>query len=206
MDSHVHTKYSGHSILKPEDVARAIRKKKLDAVAITDHDTIAGALEVSKLVKTVVGEEITCEEGDLIGLFISEEVRGGPALEVMDRIREQGGIVVVPHPFDSMRSEAIMDERICMMADAIEVFNARVLRQKDNARALAFSRKHNILGCVGSDAHTSIEIGRCWMDVQSIDDAQSYLKSLHTADVHTSQSPAVVHAQTKLLKMMEGLR
>jgi len=175
-------------------------------VAITDHDTIAGALEVSKLTRTVIGEEITCEEGDLIGLFVSEEIGRGPALEVMDRIRGQGGIVVVPHPFDSMRSEAMMDEDICARADVIEVFNARILRRRDNEVALAFSEKHGIPGCVGSDAHTGLEIGRSWMDLESIDDAQSYLRSLRTAKVHTSYSPATVHAQTKLLKMTEGLR
>lgn len=206
VDLHVHTRYSGHSLLKPEQVARTARRKRLDALAITDHDTIRGVFEVAEHIRTIMGEEISCDEGDVIGLFISEEICKGPALEVMDKIRSQGGVVVVPHPFDRMRSEAVMNENICLKADVIEVFNSRVLWTEDNLKARAFSERHNIPACVGSDAHTNTEIGRCWMELDSIDDASSFMRSLRNAKSSTSRSPAAVHAQTKLLKIVEGMR
>jgi len=173
-------------------------------VAITDHDEIDSALELSKLFPTVVGEEISCDEGDIIGLFLTERIGRGPVLEVMDRIRAQGGLVMVPHPFDSLRKEALMNEELCAKGDLIEIFNSRVTKARDNARAAEFAEARGMLPVVGSDAHTAAEIGRSWIEVSSCAGPDLFIKSLPAGRMHTSKSPFYVHLQTKLLKLTEA--
>jgi len=206
LDVHVHTRYSGHSLLKPESVVRIARRRGLEAVAITDHNTIEGAVELSRVFPTIIGEEVTCVEGDVIGLFLRERVGRGPALEVMDEIRAQGGLVMIPHPFDTLRREALNDVDICGKGDIIEVFNSRVVRSADNLRAGAFAKERGLPAIVGSDAHTSVEIGRSWIEIDSIDDPKSFMSSLRSAELHTRRSPVLVHGQTRLLKLMEAFR
>jgi len=189
-----------------ERIAKTAKTKGLDAIALTDHDTMDGAKQLSRIFPTIVGEEISCDEGDIIGLFLNETIPRGHVEEVIDRIRSQGGIVVVPHPFDSMRSEAVMSEEICAKGDAIEVFNSRVVRAKDNAKAYRIAESLGKPKVVGSDAHLGIEIGRSWMDIESIGDSHLFMKSLASAGMHTSRSPILAHAQTKLLKVKEAFR
>lgn len=204
VDVHVHTRYSGHSILKVEDVARIAKKRCLDAVAITDHDAIKGALELSKIFPTIIAEEVSSDEGDVIGLFLREKVGKGPALEVMDRIRAQGALVMIPHPFDSMRKEALKSEELVSKGDIIEVFNSRVIRQEDNERARKFAVDKSLPMIVGSDAHTSVEIGRSFIEIDSVDDPRSFMRALKDAKLHSRRSSVLVHGQTKLLKLREA--
>jgi len=204
VDVHVHTRYSGHSILKVEDVARIAKKRCLDAVAITDHDAIKGALELSKVFPTIIAEEVSSDEGDVIGLFLREKVEKGPALEVMDKIRAQGSLVMIPHPFDTMRKEALMKEELVSKGDIIEVFNSRVMRQEDNERARKFAVDKSLPMIVGSDAHTSVEIGRSFIEIDSVDDPSSFMRALKNAKLHPRRSSVMVHGQTKLLKLREA--
>jgi hypothetical protein len=206
VDVHVHTRYSGHSILKVEDVARIAKKRCLDAVAITDHDVIKGALELSKVFPTIIAEEVSSDEGDVIGLFLREKVEKGPALEVMDKIRAQGALVMIPHPFDTMRKEALMKEELVSKGDIIEIFNSRVIRQEDNERARKFAMDKSLLMIVGSDAHTSVEIGRSFIAIDSVDDPRSFMKALKSAKLQSRRSSVLVHGQTKMLKLREAFR
>jgi len=206
VDVHVHTRYSGHSILKVEDVARIAKKRCLDAVAITDHDAIEGALELSKVFPTIIAEEVSSDEGDVIGLFLREKVEKGPALEVMDKIRAQGALVMIPHPFDTMRKEALMKEELVSKGDIIEVFNSRVMRQEDNERARKFAVDKSLPMIVGSDAHTSVEIGRSFIEIDSVDDPRSFMRALKNAKLHSRRSSVIVHGQTKVLKLREAFR
>ena len=196
----MHTMRSGHSLLKPSTIAKVAKKRDIEAVAITDHDDIRSAMELSRKFPTIVGEEISSDQGDIIGLFLSEHVPRGSAAEVMDRIRSQGGLVVIPHPFDSLRKEAVMSEEICSKADVIEVFNSRVVRKSDNARAKAFAESHSMRQIVGSDAHTSLEVGRSWICVDSIDSPSGFFRCLSDVSTMCRRSPSVVHLQTKMVK------
>ncbi len=201
VDLHVHSTYSRHSLLKVGDIARIARRRGLHAIALTDHDEVEGALRLSKSFPTIVGEEVSSDSGDITGLFLNSKVERGPALEVMDRIRAQGGLVVIPHPFDSLRKEALTSEELCRKADLIEVFNSRVMRAEDNARARDFAERADLPGVVGSDAHTSLEIGRCWVEVDSIEDPGSFMRAIRAARMHTRKSPFFVHLQTRILKI-----
>jgi len=104
----MHTVYSRDGAIKPADAIRIAKKRGLDGIAVTDHDTIRGGLEALKLrpedLDVIVGAEIKTDRGDVIGLFLNEEIRERDHIEVIEAIRRQGGVAVVPHPFDSMRA------------------------------------------------------------------------------------------------------
>ncbi len=137
----------------------------LNCVAITDHNTIQGAIAVKDLAPftVIVGEEISTAGGDLVGLFLEEEVPSGlTALETVRRIKDQGGLVSIPHPFDRLRSSVISPEAledILPHTDIIEVFNARNISKKADDRALELARTHGVAGTAVSDAHTLMELG-----------------------------------------------
>ena len=140
-DLHIHTSFSHDCAVSPEKLVAHCLKKGLNCIAITDHDTIQGALEVEKLAPftVIVGEEIHTAGGEITGLFLSEEISTGLSpLETAQRIKDQGGLVSIPHPFDRFRRSAISSEalqEVLPFADIIEVFNAR--NTFDHANRLA---------------------------------------------------------------------
>ncbi len=166
VELHSHTYASEDSLVRPRDLVRAAEARGLSRIAITDHNTIRGALELQALAPalTIVGEEIMTTQGELLAYFVREEVPAGltPA-ETIARLRAQGAVISVSHPFDRLRKGAWRAAdlaAILPLVDAIEVFNARCIYPADNARALAFAREHATLGTVGSDAHALREYGR----------------------------------------------
>lgn len=162
VDLHVHSRYSACSNMAPSVIIGQARKVGLDAVAITDHNTVEGCGAVKKVagdIEIIPGIEVKTESGDLIGLFVEENIDKGLGVEeTADRIRELGGLVVVPHAFDRMRKsigERITDAR----PDAIEVYNNRVLFGSFNERAEEYALANSITGVAGSDAHFQEEVG-----------------------------------------------
>lgn len=135
---------------------------------MTDHNTIAGAQETARLAPfpVIIGEEVKTADGDLIGLFLQEEVPPGlPAVETAKRIKEQGGLVVLPHPYDVLRlsviRKAVLGD-LLPLVDAVEGFNARNVFGNANARAMALARAHGKAAIAVSDAHHPLEVGRTY--------------------------------------------
>src|SRR5690242_17273178 len=131
-DFHNHTHYSPDSILSPRAFVRDARSRGLTTAAITAHNTIRGALVVRDLADfpLLLGEEVRSADGEVLGLFLSEDVpRDLPASETIARIKHQGGIVGVPHPFDSLRSALREDVMLALIdqIDFIEALNARMV-------------------------------------------------------------------------------
>lgn len=162
-DLHTHTVYSRDGAIRPADAVRIAKKRGLDGIAVTDHDTIRGGLEARKLkpegVDVIVGAEIRTDRGDVIGLFLSQEIRERDHLAVIDAIRRQGGVAIVPHPFDGMRGSAFrLTDRDAAKVDAIEVLNARCLFPGPNGRADRYADAHRLGKVGGSDAHFGSEI------------------------------------------------
>jgi hypothetical protein len=158
-DCHIHSKYSHDSLMKPRKILKRAKRVGLTGVAITDHDAIQGSLEAKKLEKevgvTVIpGVEILTDSGDIIGLFIEEEIQSRRWDEVIDETRDQGGVAVLPHPYRSHRN--ILD--LTKAVDLIEVWNARSTVEQ-NEKALKLARSFRKPGMYGSDAHTYAEIG-----------------------------------------------
>jgi predicted metal-dependent phosphoesterase TrpH len=167
LDLHCHTRYSFDSRSSPAAVLRAARRRGLDAIAITDHDTIEGALEARDLangsVAVIIGEEITTDAGDIIGLFLREPVRAGSALEVIEQIHAQDGLAVLPHPFGKTMA---VPEEVLRRLDACEGFNARyatIARVADgegDPRAMRLAAEYGLAVVASSDAHVPADVGR----------------------------------------------
>ena len=159
LDLHIHSKYSFDSLLEPRKIIKVAKKKGLDGVAITDHNTIKGGLEAKKISRgqdflVIVGSEISTEVGDITGLFLSEEIKSRNSMEVIEEIKEQGGLVVLPHPCRGHKPS----EKIVKKVDAIEGFNARTSKE-NNIEAVKLAEKYNKPIVAGSDAHFASEIG-----------------------------------------------
>ena len=158
-DCHIHSSYSHDSLMKPGRILKQAKKIGLTGIAITDHDTIRGSLEARKLeteigVTVIPGVEILTDSGDLIGLLINEEIRSRRWDEVIDEIKEQGGVAVLPHPYREHQNVS----ELARTVDLIEVWNARSTAEQ-NEKALQLAGRLRKPGMYGSDAHTYAEIG-----------------------------------------------
>ncbi len=206
VDLHMHTSASHDCRSDPDDVVRRARQIGLDRIAITDHDEIDGALAAHELDPelVIVGEEVRTSEGlDLIGLWLERRILpGGSFREVADAIHAQGGVVYVPHPFDSHRgtSEPFLDG-LADCVDAVEAFNARVHDESRNARAAAWARRHGLPSGAGSDAHTLREIGRARVLMAPFADSESFLQSLRSGRVEGRASSPLVHVASTWAKL-----
>ena len=141
-DFHIHSKYSYDSILSPRTILKVAKKQGLNAIAITDHDTIKGGVETQKIntdkdFLVIVGSEVNTEIGDLIGLNLNEEIKSKNSIEVIEEIKAQGGYVILPHPYRGHK----LNEHIIENSDAIEVFNGRSTREQ-NMKALELAKKY----------------------------------------------------------------
>src|SRR5579859_3840522 len=161
LDCHLHTAASGDARTTLDELALRVEASQLDVVCITDHhsiDAAQAALCRDLGVRIIVGEEIRTPSGELIGLFLSERIPYVlPVAEVVHRIRAQGGLVYAPHPFDPIRAGM---RRPVLQAlaqrgdlDIVEVFNAKIEDQTENAEAAMFAEHYSIAPGVGSDAH-----------------------------------------------------
>ena len=212
VDFHVHTCYSRDSFTSLEAVMEACRKRGLDKVAITDHNTVAGALAMREMAPdlVIVGEEIKTRVGEIMGYFLEEEVpKGLPLQEAIARVREQDGVVGVPHPLDRLRREAIgMTHLLTIIeqVDLLEVFNARTIFPADNRRALELARQHGLLATAGSDAHIAWEIGQAYVEMPAFNDQDEFLRSLAQGRVVGSLTNPLTHLASTWAKLIEKLR
>ncbi|HWP63775.1 MAG TPA: PHP-associated domain-containing protein [Candidatus Binatia bacterium] len=208
LDLHCHTAASFDSRSRPRDVVRAAFERGLTHLAITDHDRIEGALEAQALAPpglvVLVGEEIRTREGDLIGLFLRAAVPPGlSAREAIAAVREQGGLVGIPHPFDRWRGSLgrrawLRD--LAPLVDWVEVHNARTLFRA-NARAAAFAAEHGLPGVAVSDAHTLLEVGVASTVVDGDPSTPDDLRAaLRTASLVTGRGSLVARLATPIAK------
>lgn len=211
IELHAHTDASEDCLVRPRDLARAARARGLERVAITDHNTLRGALEARDLDPDliIVGEEIMTTQGELLGYFLQAEVPPGlsPA-ETLARLRAQGAVISVSHPFDRLRKGAWREADLAALlphVDAIEVFNARCVYPDDNARALAFAREHATLGTVGSDAHSLRELGRARLEVDRADAPADLLDGLRRGRAVTRLSSPAIHLTSRWAKTWKRL-
>lgn len=166
LDLHTHTHHSIDSTTDPQRVALIARRRGLSGVAVTDHNTIRGGVEAAKYAENgihiIVGSEVKTTIGDMICLFLNEEIRSKDPFEAMSLAKLQGGITILPHPFRSKRSpeaEATFLEAAAKV-DAIEVLNGRT-SPSSNEKALLLARKLNKPVVAGSDSHFYFETGNC---------------------------------------------
>lgn len=206
LDLHMHTDASHDSVSSPAEVVQRAREIGLDRIAVTDHNEIAGALEAAAIDPdlVIVGEEVRTDEGlDLIGLFLTRHIRkGGTFREVADEIRAQGGVVYLPHPFDSHRgaSEDFL-EGVVDCVDLVEGFNARIHDPARNRRAIEWARQRDLPVGAGSDAHMVMEIGRGRVLMPPFDDPESFLRSATVSQIEGEASSHLVHVGSTWAKI-----
>lgn len=164
--------------MTPRELLGRAAARGVDALAVTDHNCLQGALECAALAaadpslpRVIVGEEMASRQGDVVGLFLTHEIPGGlGVLDTISLIREQGGLVYLPHPFDSMRRATMAPawvETVAAAADVVEVANGRALTWEANRRALQLASRHATRLGAGSDAHYLGEVGRTYLELRS---------------------------------------
>jgi predicted metal-dependent phosphoesterase TrpH len=191
-DLHMHTSWSHDCSIDPAELVDHAEAEGLGAIAVTDHNVFGGALETvdearGRELVVIPGEEVkTDDQGEVIGLFLEREIpRGMSFAETIAAIREQGGLVYVPHPFDRLHS--IPDPRTLHRhladIDVLEVYNARLLFEAYNDEALRFARKYNLTMGAGSDAHVLQGVGTGALRMRAFGDPEEFLISLRTAEI-----------------------
>jgi predicted metal-dependent phosphoesterase TrpH/glycosyltransferase involved in cell wall biosynthesis len=192
VDLHMHTNHSHDCSIDPAELVEHAESEGLGAIAVTDHNVFGGALETVELARgrdliVIPGEEVkTDRDGEVIGLFLREEIpRGMSFADTLAAIREQDGVVYVPHPFDRMHaipSPATLHHHLPEI-DVLEVYNARLLFDAYNDEALRFARKYGLLAGAGSDAHVLQGVGTGALRMRRFDGPEEFLLALRTATV-----------------------
>ena len=203
-DLHNHTHFSPDSILSPEQLVERCLARKIECIAVTDHNTIRGGIEVSKIVEArgledltiIVGEEVRTAEGlDLIGLFLSEHIpRGGAFRDVAVEIHRLGGVTYLPHPFDRWRGGDVeFLSSVVDLVDVVEAFNSRVHDPERNERARRWAERHSLPVGAGSDAHLLVEIGGGRVRLDPFDGPEAFLRSVAGGTIEGTPSGLWVH-------------
>lgn len=198
-DLHVHTSYSLDCETSLQQVISRCIKMEINCLAIADHGTIAGALELRKIApfSIIIAEEILTPFGEIMGMFLTERIPSNITVEeTITKIKSQGGLVCIPHPYDKFRPSAFDSkqlEKIMPSIDIIEVFNARSLTPGCIRKARQLVNKYDKLSSAGSDAHTPLEIGYTYIEMAEYDNKEEFVKSLYRGKIIGHKSNPFVH-------------
>jgi predicted metal-dependent phosphoesterase TrpH len=191
-DLHMHTRWSHDCSIEVPDLLDHAEAEGLGAIAVTDHNVFGGALEAVALARdrdlvVIPGEEVKTDgQGEVIGLFLREEIPRGMSFEdTVAAIKAQDGIVYVPHPFDRLHAipDAATLRRHLADIDVFEAYNARLLFDAYNDEAARFAAKYNLTVGAGSDAHVLQGVGTGVVRMRRFDGAEDFLLSLRTAQI-----------------------
>lgn len=212
VEFHCHTIFSKDSLTPLETLVDVCRKKGIDRVIITDHNSIAGALAAKQIdpERVIIGEEIMTTNGEILAAFVKEEIAPEQSpLAVITQLRQQGAFISVSHPFDSLRSghwELADLEEITPEVDAIETFNSRCMDTKFNRLAQEFATKHNLAGTVGSDAHAAFELGRATLLLPEFADADGLRAVIRSGQAEVRLSSPWVHFTSRYAVWKKGTK
>jgi predicted metal-dependent phosphoesterase TrpH/glycosyltransferase involved in cell wall biosynthesis len=190
-DLHMHTEHSHDCAVPVEALLDYAEAQGLGAIAVTDHNVFAGAQEAVELARgrrlvVIPGEEVKSEAGEVIGLFLAHEIPRGMSMgDTIAAIREQNGVVYLPHPFDRLHTipDAGTLHRHLAEIDVFEVYNARLLFEGFNDEALRFARKYNLTMGAGSDAHVLQGVGTGLVRMRAFHTPEEFLISLRSAEI-----------------------
>ena len=204
IDLHCHSKASWDCVSEFEDIVLRCKERDIRVQAITDHNEIWGAQKLQTMTQNdtnltiIIGEEIYTMSGEIIGLYLNECIPAGlSALETVQRIKAQGGLVLLPHPFDVLKRSHLKStarQEIVDVVDIVEVFNAHISRPRYNHAARGWAQTHHKSMSGGSDAHSLQHIGSAYTEVPEgfLDTPDKLLKALEQGTVKGSwRHPAV---------------
>jgi len=211
VEFHCHTIFSKDSLTSPQKLVETCRRKGIDRVVVTDHNTIAGAQTAQKLDPelVIVGEEILTTKGVILAAYVAEEIP--PYLspqETIKRLKDQGAFISVSHPFDKMRNGGWREDDLLEIlpdVDAIEVYNSRCMNPKFNWDAKAFAEKHNIPGTVGSDAHAAFELGKSLLLLDQFEGPYEMRNVIRKGIPKVKWSPPWVHLSSRYATIYKKL-
>ncbi|HEU4913994.1 MAG TPA: PHP domain-containing protein [Candidatus Saccharimonadales bacterium] len=186
IDFHTHSEASPDGALTERDYRRIFDRGLLDGAAVTDHNRIDNALKLQGVFgdKIIVGEEITTQAGEVIGLFLTEAIPAGlPLAEAVRAIKGQGGLVYVPHPFETVRKGLLLADLNAIAADVdiIEVYNGRAVFQDKSRQALDWAHEHHVPGAASSDSHGWSGWGRTYTTLSAAASRNTLCKLLWDA-------------------------
>ena len=212
-DLHIHSKYSLDCNTSLEEIISRCLERGINCIAIADHGTIEGALEIQSIAPfpVIIAEEILTPHGEIMGMFLTEGIPSGlPVPETISRIRAQNGLVAIPHPFDRFRPSALDSEVLEELVageqiDALEVFNSRTPLYRSSAKARAFARKHNIPGSAGSDAHTPYEIGNAYVEMPEFSGRDDFLAALAQGKIIGRRTNPLTHFNSVWARLKSNL-
>jgi len=206
IDLHVHSKYSYDCYLEPKIIIKIAKKRNLDGISITDHNSLKGSKEAKEIAKDFLiidGSEIKTTIGEIIGYGIQEEINSGQSIyETIDEIHEQGGIAIAPHPFDMFRR--YNGKNIVKGIDGIEIFNSRCILNFFNYKAVKKAKELNLPMIAGSDAHTTEEIGKAFTLFDSNSDIIKMIRK-GLCKPQGKLSYPTVHLKSNLLKLLKKI-
>ncbi|AKG53487.1 hypothetical protein DGWBC_0818 [Dehalogenimonas sp. WBC-2] len=214
VDLHVHTFYSPDANTTFEELTEQCLKLGLGAIAIADHGTTEGAiafLKTAPAFKVIVAEEILTPHGEIMGMFLKETIPSGSSVEdTVKAIRQQDGLVCVPHPFDPVRSSALDTKALTELAqryevDVIEVMNARYVFQSSIKQARKFAELYNLPRSAGSDAHTAGELGSVYLEMPAFNNKREFIEALSQAKICGKTRNPLVHLSTVARKIKSKL-
>jgi len=212
-DLHIHTEYSFDCTVSLEGIIDRCVKLGINCVAVADHGTIAGAVKMKEMApfKVIVAEEVLTPIGEIMGMFLTEEVPSKiSAEEAIERIKGQNGLICLPHPFDRMRG--IKQKRRSLESlvpdiDIVEAFNARTLPLLfSDRKARRFAEKHGLLCSAGSDAHTLQEVGHTYVEMPEFNGSEEFRSALAQGKINGHRSCPLVHIATTSRNILRSLK
>ena len=215
IDMHVHSAYSRDSAIPARTIFQSWKRTGIIPL-VCDHDTLEGSLRVMRAIHAedpgiprVLAEEVTTAEGEVIGIFLTEEIPPGlSAADTVDLIHGQGGLSLVPHPFCDYRSKVLRAgtrNALVEEIDLVEGHNARTVTAGEDRLGIVFAAEMGIPFTVGSDAHLPFELGRVWMEVPPFDGPRELLRGLAGAPFSFRRMNRGVHLVTKVVKRVRWL-
>jgi len=205
-DMHIHTEYSMDCTMPLDKIIARCQELGINCVVIADHGTIEGGLRMRELAPftVIVAEEILTPYGEIMGMFLEEDIPNGLSVEeTIAQIKAQGGLVCVPHAFDIFRPSALGEkiEEFAEQIDVIEVFNSRCPLLRSSAKALAFAQKYAIAQSAGSDAHTPSEIGNAYVEMPEFKGKDDFLQALAQGRVFGRRTNPLTHFSSAWAKL-----
>lgn len=215
LEIHCHAKFSRDSLLPFSLLYLKCRLCGINCIAITEHNNIEGAIKFREYCQkrksdlcVIVGEEIMTESGEIIGLYLQNEISQGLSCEAtIAQIIEQKGIVYIPHPYDAKRKKTVLKEecikKFASVIDCIECHNGRNVSPLYDKKQQEIATKYGIKKVIGSDAHTFWEIGRNYMSVENIPDTpEKFRSAISTATFHEKKCIKLCHQITRVAKLI----
>lgn len=219
LEIHTHTKASKDSFLNKYFYLLMLKLRKIDVIAITDHNEIYEAKNIRnflepKGIKVIIGEEIMSSRGEIIGLFLNEKITPGLSpKDTMLEIKKQKGIVYIPHPYDEKRYKTVLSEEEIRqnldIIDFVEIHNGRNIKKDYSNQQQQIAKRYNKKGLVGSDAHLFFELGRNYNILDctkgEIEKEENLKKKLFTIEkFETKNCKKRYHILTKFVRIIKN--